>query len=79
MVFFYLVWILDPLQPDRNPAQPDPQPFERDMCAVAQHYWKKCIFHMPVKLFMVAYPHFVVMNDGPRYFDTPIFFVIIYF
>ena len=40
---------------------------------------KKCIFHMPVKLFMVAYPHFVVMNDGPRYFDTPIFFVIIYF
>ena len=40
---------------------------------------KKCIFHMPVKLFMVAYPHFVVMNDSPRYFDTPIFFVIIYF
>ena len=28
---------------------------------------------------MVAYPHFVVMNDGPRYLDTPIFFVIIYF
>lgn len=40
---------------------------------------KKCIFHMPVKLFMVAYPHFRVMNDSPRYFDTPTFFVIIYF